>query len=84
MPRNTSVTLSDHFEQFVASEVASGRFGNVSEVIRAGLRLLEREERALQALRTAIDEGMNSGEPSDGAEVFARLRARHGPEKPGA
>jgi|HubBroStandDraft_6_1064221.scaffolds.fasta_scaffold2126763_1 antitoxin ParD1/3/4 len=84
MPKNTSVTLSDHFESFVASEVASGRFGNTSEVVRAGLRLLEHEEKTLQALRAAIDEGMNSGEPVDGAEAFARIRAKHGLEKPGA
>lgn len=84
MPKHTSVTLSDHFEQFVASEIASGRFGNTSEVVRAGLRLLEREEKALEALRVAIDEGLNSGEPLDGEEVFARLRAKYGLEKPGA
>ena len=84
MPKNTSVTLSDHFESFVASQVASGRFGNTSEVVRAGLRLLEREEKALQALRTAIDEGMSSGEPVDGTEAFARIRAKYGLEKQGA
>jgi antitoxin ParD1/3/4 len=84
MPKSTSVTLSDHFESFVAREVASGRFGNTSEVVRAGLRLLEREEKALQALRAAIDEGMNSGEPVDGAEAFARIRAKYGLEKSGA
>jgi antitoxin ParD1/3/4 len=84
MPKNTSVTLSDHFDGFIAQEVASGRFGNASEVVRAGLRLLEREEKALEVLRAAIDEGMNSGEPLDGEEVFTRLRAKYGLGKPGA
>ncbi len=84
MPKNTSVSLSEHFENFVASEVASGRFGNTSEVVRAGLRLLEREEKALEALRAAVDEGMNSGEPVDGTEAFARIRAKYGLERPGA
>ena len=84
MPKNTSVTLSDHFEGFIAQEVASGRFGNASEVVRAGLRLLELEEKKLEALRAAIDEGLNSGEPLDGEKVFARIRAKYGLEKPGA
>jgi antitoxin ParD1/3/4 len=75
MPKHTSVTLSDHFEHFVASEVASGRFGNASEVVRAGLRLLEREEKALQVLRAAIDEGLSSPESEDvdGEEFMAEL-----------
>jgi antitoxin ParD1/3/4 len=84
MPKNTSISLSDHFEHFVAGEIASGRFGNASEVVRAGLRLLEREEKALEALRAAIDDGMNSGEPVDGAEAFAHIRAKYGLERPGA
>jgi antitoxin ParD1/3/4 len=78
MPKSTSVTLSDHFEQFVSSEVASGRYGNASEVVRAGLRLLEHEEKHLQVLRAAIDEGLSSGEPVDGAQAFDSVRRKHG------
>jgi antitoxin ParD1/3/4 len=61
MGRNTSVSLGDHFETFVDQKVADGRFQNASEVIRAGLRLLEEEEAKIQLLRTAIDEGFQSG-----------------------
>ena len=45
MPKNTSITLGDHFTDFVAHEVKTGRFGTASEVVRAGLRLLEHEEK---------------------------------------
>ena len=61
MGRNTSVALGDYFESFVDSKVSAGRFKNASEVIRAGLRLLEEEESRLIALRNAIQEGLNSG-----------------------
>jgi len=61
--KNTSVALGDHFTAFAAQQVASGRYGAVSEVIRAGLRLLEDEEQRLAELRAAIREGDDSGEP---------------------
>lgn len=61
MGRNTSIALGDHFENFVDNKVATGRFSNASEVIRAGLRLLEKEEAKVIALRQAIDEGFESG-----------------------
>jgi antitoxin ParD1/3/4 len=61
MGRNTSVSLGDHFETFVDKRVAEGRFKNASEVIRAGLRLLEAEEDKLLLLRKAIKEGIDSG-----------------------
>ncbi|MBN2884817.1 type II toxin-antitoxin system ParD family antitoxin [Patescibacteria group bacterium] len=60
MMKNTSVSLGDYFDQFVSSQVSVGRYKNVSEVIRAGLRLLENEESKLIALRNAIQEGLNS------------------------
>lgn len=59
--KNTSVTLGDHFATFVESEVATGRYASVSEVIRAGLRLLEEREAHLAALRAALIEGEESG-----------------------
>lgn len=61
MKRNTSVALGDYFEGFVENRIAEGRYKNASEVIRAGLRLLEEEENKIQALRAAIQEGLDSG-----------------------
>lgn len=61
MSKSTSVALSDHFRAFVERKVAEGRFGSTSEVVRAGLRLLEMEEEKLEALRAALIEGEKSG-----------------------
>ena len=58
--KNTSISLGDYFDQFIKSQISTGRYKNVSEVIRAGLRLLENEERKIIALRNAIQEGINS------------------------
>ena len=61
MGKNTSVSLGNHFESFVEECVTEGRYQNASEVIRAGLRLLEEEENRMTALRNAIKEGQDSG-----------------------
>ncbi|WP_293310510.1 type II toxin-antitoxin system ParD family antitoxin [Pedobacter sp. UBA5917] len=61
MGRNTSIALGDYFENFVEQKIAQGRFKNVSEVIRAGLRLLEDEENKLQILKEALQLGIDSG-----------------------
>ncbi|MBS9774545.1 MAG: type II toxin-antitoxin system ParD family antitoxin [Tenacibaculum sp.] len=58
--KNTSISLGDYFENFVRNQVSVGRYKNVSEVVRAGLRLLEDEESKIVALRNAIKEGLNS------------------------
>jgi len=65
MGRNTSVSLGDHFEDFVESSIINGRYKNASEVIRAGLRLLEEQEVKSTALRKAIEDGISSGIASD-------------------
>lgn len=65
MNKNTSISLGTYFEQFVQGKVKEGRFKNVSEVIRAGLRLLEEEEYKVIALKNAIEEGIESGIAKD-------------------
>ena len=60
MSKNTSISLGNYFDQFVSSQVSAGRYKNVSEVIRAGLRLLENEESKAIALKNAIQDGLNS------------------------
>ena len=65
MGRNTSVSLGDYFEEFVDTKVTQGRYKNASEVIRAGLRLLEEEENRIQILKNAIQEGIDSGIAED-------------------
>ena len=61
MNRNTSISLGNYFDEFVQSSLISGRYKNVSEVIRAGLRLLEEEENKIIALKNSIQEGIESG-----------------------
>jgi antitoxin ParD1/3/4 len=59
--KNTSITLGEHFEEFINHQVKKGRYNSVSDAIRAGLRLLEIEELKLEALRNALIEGEESG-----------------------
>lgn len=61
MPRNTSVTIGSHFETFISEQVNQGRYGSASEVVRAGLRLLEENEARVKQLRAALIEGEESG-----------------------
>jgi antitoxin ParD1/3/4 len=77
----TSVALSPHFESFVKQQVTTGRFNNVSEVVRAGLRLLEDQEQVkslkLQELRAAIEAGTASGAGVNADTVFDRLERKY-------
>jgi antitoxin ParD1/3/4 len=82
MGRNTSVSLGNYFENFVDTTVSEGRFKNASEVIRAGLRLLEEEENKLAALKKEINEGIESGiaenfDPKQHLE-FLKAKRRNG------
>lgn len=65
MQKNTSVSLGSYFEGFVETKVTEGRYKNASEVIRAGLRLLEEEENKVMALKNAIKEGFDNGIATD-------------------
>ena len=65
MGRNTSISLGNHFENFIETTVSNGRFSNASEVVRAGLRLLEEEENRIIILQNAIREGIESGRSVD-------------------
>ncbi|MDF3013492.1 MAG: antitoxin [Cellvibrio sp.] len=61
MAKNTSITLGDHFDMFINSQLETGRYGSASEIVRAGLRLLEDSECKLQALRQMLVQGEESG-----------------------
>ncbi len=61
MNRNTSISIGNYFDDFIKSSIFTGRYKNASEVVRAGLRLLEEEENRIIALKTANQEGMESG-----------------------
>jgi len=78
MPRNTSVTLGDHFDAFVNQKIAEGRFQSVSEAVRAGLRRLEEDEAKLQALRAKLQAGEDSPlvEDFDPQQFLAEMREK--------
>jgi len=61
MNKNTSISLGKYFDEFVRNRVSEGRYKNVSEVIRAGLRLLDEEENKITILRNAVQDGIDSG-----------------------
>jgi antitoxin ParD1/3/4 len=77
MARNTSVSLGDHFAGFIEAQVRTGRYGSASEVVRAGLRLLEAHEAKVKALEAALIAGEESGPPTpfDFDAFIARKRS---------
>lgn len=79
MARNTSISLGAHFSDFIDGQVRSGRYGSASDVVRAGLRLLEEHEARVRALQAALIEGEESGPPRpfDRAAFLARMKAAH-------
>ena len=60
MSKNTSISLGDHFDDFIRNEISTGRYSSASEVIRTALRLLESEENKIKVLRYALEQGENS------------------------
>lgn len=77
MARNTSVTIGNHFESFIAEQLKEGRYGSASEVIRAGLRLLEDQESRVRQLRAALIEGEQSGFVEYSVEEFMGSLDQH-------
>ena len=78
MSKNTSIILGEHFDDFIQSEIKSGRYSSASEVIRSGLRLLEIEKQKIKAINKALTIGENSGEPVvlDNEKFKARMRKK--------
>ena len=78
--KNTSVSLGSYFTTFIDSQIQSGRYGSASEVIRAGLRLLEEQDMKSMALKEALLAGEASGDPRpfDSEDFLTRMRMKHG------
>ena len=70
MAKNTSITLGEHFDGFISSQIQSGRYGSASEVIRSALRLLETQETKINTLRQLLVEGEESGMADYDLESF--------------
>ena len=78
--KNTHVSLDGHFIAFIDAQVQTGRYGSASDVVRAGLRLLEEHDAKLKGLQHALIAGENSGEPTqfDGEAFLTKMRVEHG------
>ena len=83
MNKNTSFSLGEHFASFVDEKIAEGRYASASDVVRAGLRLLEDQEAKLATLRAALVEGETSGAatPFDFDAFVARKRGANTPSR---
>jgi antitoxin ParD1/3/4 len=78
MGKNTSFSLGEHFSEFVEAQVGQGRYSSASDVVRAGLRLLEEQEARLAVLRAALIEGEQSG-PSTAFDFEAFITRKRTP-----
>lgn len=72
MHKNTSITLGQHFDAFISEQLKNGRYSSTSEVVRAGLRLLEESETRLATLRKRLKEGEDSGFEDYSYNTFIR------------
>ncbi len=79
MGKNTSVSLHENNLEFIHQQVELGRYGSTSEVIRAGLRMLEEREIKLEKLRQELQKGLDSGpsRPFDFDEFLAEMHTEH-------
>ncbi|KAA0991933.1 type II toxin-antitoxin system ParD family antitoxin [Dyadobacter aurulentus] len=79
MGKNTSISIGQHFDSFIQDQIDTGRYSSVSEVVRAGLRLLEEQEQKLILLRQALIDGEESGliENFNPIEFKAKLGKDH-------
>lgn len=77
---NTSLSLGDHWEVFIKNQIGSGRYGSASELVRDSLRLLEQRELKIEALRSALIEGEQSGSAGelDMAEIKRKAKLKAG------
>ncbi|NEN24964.1 type II toxin-antitoxin system ParD family antitoxin [Cryomorpha ignava] len=78
MAKNTSIVLGNHFDSFIQSEIQSGRYNSISEVIRSGLRMFEDEKSKITAINKALEDGEESGEPRtfDNEKFKMKLRKK--------
>lgn len=79
MSRTVTASLGPHYEEFIQNSIQCGRYNNASEVVRAGLRLLEEREEKIELLKAAIQKGIDSGicENFDAEEHLKQLKAKH-------
>jgi len=70
MSKNTSITLGEHFDNFINQKVDEGRFTSASEVVRAALRMFEDNEQKTSTLRLLLEEGEQSGTAEYNYESF--------------
>jgi antitoxin ParD1/3/4 len=82
MGKSTTFGLDEHYSAFIEDQIASGRYRSASDVVRAGLRLLEGQEIQLRALREALIEGERSG-PSTSFDFDAFLARKRAGERGG-
>lgn len=77
MAKATSIILGEHFDQLISQQVQTGRYGTASEVVRDALRLFEQQQKAIQRLNDAIEDGYASGisEPFDLDALFEEAAA---------
>jgi len=79
MNRNISVSIEPHFTSFIDGQIKGGRYDSASDVIQAGLRLLEEHESKVKALQEVLNAGLQSEPRSFDSEAFmSRLHAQHG------